>query len=422
MNFNDYPAVHELSALGYKTSSQSLLLPTPVNREIEIISRKAEATLAVGRILLWHSVGIILILRSKSFRIFAFSLLVSLAFNSSLKLLPALAYKRNTEREALKIDVEDGEDQEAVDALTSDDKEVESVESLKDRKPKSISRSVSTKHTGQLPTRGFVRVIENRMLQNPTNINANDSVSMQASIAVTFVDTKKRKEFSARDIGIISKGDTEASSRSSFRPQVSSAKVEYGRASIEMTNPGLRKPEGILLEENEEFQGQPSKEVESDSVNILATSSSQNSFQTSAESFIPAKPSMKFGLSRTIHFTGEITSICIGTLIILLFASTVNDSNIWSNHYITVDLVELLALRFPCMIALNVVAYAIIVYVESRWVGYNLMECIKEAKECSLPFASYAFFWFSASSVLAPFIFAETGLFYNSEAFLEGRI
>ncbi|KAJ3097374.1 hypothetical protein HDU97_004913 [Phlyctochytrium planicorne] len=137
--------------------------------------------------------------------------------------------------------------------------------------------------------------------------------------------------------------------------------------------------------------------------------------------FVPTTQPILYGFNRVGEISAEFASICVAAAIILNFASTLNPSTSWSQANYQVETYDLVAVRFPLSILTNVGFAVVSLGIEKRCVGFELADCVKEARESALPFPAYAYFCFWAVSGVGPFLLAETGLFMASPTFLSGR-
>ncbi|KAJ3102334.1 hypothetical protein HDU97_000615 [Phlyctochytrium planicorne] len=100
----------------------------------------------------------------------------------------------------------------------------------------------------------------------------------------------------------------------------------------------------------------------------ISLPSQKESLATVASNFVPVRSGVFYGFLRVGEIAAEWSSICIAVLTVLIFTSTGPNRN-FSYFYYTVDVGELLVVRFPSLLLAMIVADTILLWVETKLYG-----------------------------------------------------
>ncbi|KAJ3094381.1 hypothetical protein HDU97_008171 [Phlyctochytrium planicorne] len=249
-----------------------------------------------------------------------------------------------------------------------------------------------------LPTRVEKILKDENFLQNSGD---NEKIMSDAAIAATFVSGTRKPQNRVSVTFKSLKQITDSTSRFTYSSRTSE-KAAGGHEEAET---------------EAETESPSNKDNDTDMISLP-----QPEIDDPETSFNSIDSRTLYGFLSLSLLAAEFTSILIAFVAILFFGSNLNPANEWARFSHTVDTFDLVAIRLPISILLNVVVTVLTNVAEKHLLKFNLIDCIKEAKECSLPILAYGFFIFSAASTLAPVLLGETGLFYSSREFMSGRI
>ncbi|KAJ3101789.1 hypothetical protein HDU97_001073 [Phlyctochytrium planicorne] len=144
-------------------------------------------------------------------------------------------------------------------------------------------------------------------------------------------------------------------------------------------------------------------------------------FESSTASFVPRPPAIAHSAIRIGQISSDFSALIISAMIILCFVSTGRGRE-WSYYYYVVEPMDLLTARLLVAMVLKTTFTILSFSLEMKLYGFGLRDCLEEVIASQVSVASYWFFWTTAMAVLGPFVTAESGFFFKSPAYVDGRL
>ncbi|KAJ3103162.1 hypothetical protein HDU96_009392 [Phlyctochytrium bullatum] len=137
--------------------------------------------------------------------------------------------------------------------------------------------------------------------------------------------------------------------------------------------------------------------------------------------FVAAHPSIKYGILRIALLTADWAAMILGGVMILLFASTAFESSSYATFYYRVPVSKLIT-RMATAPIIVIFSDVISILMEKRLViAFDLVQSVKECRECKLLPASYVYIVTIVCAVSSSLILADTGAFYDAPTYAQGR-
>ncbi|KAJ3109526.1 hypothetical protein HDU97_005183 [Phlyctochytrium planicorne] len=464
----------------YKALAKHWRRPIILDREAEINALRVELAYSMVQDLIWNSIKYLLVFRSSNFVVFVCSLLSGLCFNLLERLFGGYRVARARWRKTKAVgDIEtngkvsansktpDGKSDPS--STISKEKREEKTENIIDRHMKTVTKITSqlagqptTQHSAAVVNFGSSNTSEFREIKivNAAAIAGRLRQSSFASIAsvknlsgenLLVSRASRRGESSMPALSEVSFNQSFSSNHLEVSPSRSQSRnlsskslpMVETQSKREMFPSANHGSQSECEPESDELKSGPREQSSSKTENQEKTSLSREKLEaTPADSNGPIeikdvenlncvtsvkepafqqKPlAVSYSVVRVGNISSDFGALYIGALIILCFVSTGRARN-WSGYFYTVEPIDLVAVRLPTAVVMNIVFTMLSCWAEGYLYGFSAEECRDEVMACRISLSAYVYFAVSGMAVLGPYVIADSGFIEQSPAYAAGR-